>query len=135
QACCVLRNDWRRHDQEMEAQTSRNRGTRTRNRINGLGNTTRGGRVHVQTVGLNAETKMDRHRAAGEIFLLTFLFIGLRRLGRFPGTTPHHTSVPGSRFSPTRFASSSARLASSRREAGTRISKYRPCRAKYRSVK
>src|SRR5262245_35626687 len=82
QACCVLRNDWRRHDQEMEAQTSRNRGTRTRNRINGLGNTTRGGRVHVQTVGLNAETKMDRHRAAGEIFLLTFLFIGLRRLGR-----------------------------------------------------
>src|SRR5215467_4402659 len=69
----------------MEAQTSRNRGTRTRNRISGLGKTTRGGRVHVQTVGLNAETKMERHRAAGEIFLLTFLFIGLRRLGRFSG--------------------------------------------------
>ena len=42
--------------------------------------------MHVQTVGLNAETKMDRHRAAGEIFLLTFLFIGLRRLRRKPGT-------------------------------------------------
>src|SRR5215467_11239852 len=70
----------------MEAQTSRNRGTRTRNRISGLGKTTRGGRVHVQTVGLNAETKMERHRAAGEIFLLTFLFIGLRWLRRFPGT-------------------------------------------------
>ena len=78
-------NDWRRHDQEMEAQTSRNRGTRTRNRISGLGKTTRGGRVHVQTVGLNAETKMERHRAAGEIFLLTFLFIGLRWLCRKSG--------------------------------------------------
>jgi hypothetical protein len=33
-------------------------------------------RVHVQTVGLNAETKTCRHRAEGEIFLLTFPFIG-----------------------------------------------------------
>src|SRR5215470_13191655 len=61
----------------MEAQRSRTRGTRTRNRISGLGKTTLGERVHVQTVGLNAETKMERHRAGGEIFLLTFLFIGL----------------------------------------------------------
>jgi hypothetical protein len=47
----------------------------------------------------------------------------------------HQTSVSESRFSPTCFASSSARRASSRREAGTRISTYRPWRAKYRSVK
>lgn len=38
----------------------------------------------------------------------------------------HQTSAPESRFSPTRFTSSSALLASSRREAGTRISTYRP---------
>src|SRR5215467_10348013 len=75
----------------MEAQTSRNRGTRTRNRISGLGKTTRGGRVHVQTVGLNAETKMERHRAAGEIFLLTFLFIGLRWLCRLSGLGRHQS--------------------------------------------
>ena len=34
-------------------------------------------RVHVQTIGLNAETKNCRHRADGEICLLTFPFIGL----------------------------------------------------------
>jgi len=72
-------NDWRRHDKEMDAQTRRNRGSRTRNGISSLGKTTLRGRVQVQTVGLNAETKMERHRAGGEIFLLTFLFIGLRR--------------------------------------------------------
>jgi hypothetical protein len=31
-------------------------------------------RVYVQTVGLNAETKKDRHRADGESCLLTFPF-------------------------------------------------------------
>jgi hypothetical protein len=36
--------------------------------------------VHVQPVGLNAETKKDRHRADGERCLLTFPFIGLVRL-------------------------------------------------------
>jgi hypothetical protein len=36
--------------------------------------------VHVQTEGLNAETKLERHRADGEIFLLTFLFIALGQL-------------------------------------------------------
>jgi hypothetical protein len=36
-------------------------------------------KVHVQPVGLNAETKKDRHRADGEVFLLTFPFIGLLR--------------------------------------------------------
>ena len=41
--------------------------------------TTLGLRVHVQTVGLNAETKKDRHRADGEIFLLTLPLIGLFR--------------------------------------------------------
>ena len=43
-----------------------------------LRKTTRRSRVHVQTVGLNAETKKDRHRAAGEKFVLTFPFIGVR---------------------------------------------------------
>src|SRR5215472_5237832 len=33
-------------------------------------------RDYVQTLGLNAETKKDRHRAVGEIFVLTFPFIG-----------------------------------------------------------
>ena len=42
-------------------------------------------RVHVQTVGLNAETKKERHRADGEMFLLTFPFIGLVRYARLPG--------------------------------------------------
>ena len=42
--------------------------------------TTLGRRVYVQTVGLNAETKKDRDRADGEIFLLTLPLIGLRRL-------------------------------------------------------
>src|SRR5215471_12864276 len=69
----------------MEAQRRRTRGTRTRNRISGLGKTTLGERVHVQTLGLNAETKMERHRADGEIFLLTFLFIGLGRFCGLPG--------------------------------------------------
>src|ERR1700730_17727019 len=40
-----------------------------------LSKTTRS-RVHVQTVGLNAETKRCRHRADGEECLLTFPFIG-----------------------------------------------------------
>src|SRR5580704_1158156 len=50
-----------------------------------LSKTTRS-RVHVQTVGLNAETKKCRHRADGEKCLLTFPFIGLLRLGQ-PGAT------------------------------------------------
>src|SRR5258708_12218971 len=39
--------------------------------------TTRRSRVHAQSVGLNAERKICRHRAEGEIFLLTFPYIGL----------------------------------------------------------
>jgi len=50
-----------------------------------LEKTTRRVRVHVQTVGLNAETKKERHRADGEMFLLTFPFIGLVRYARLPG--------------------------------------------------
>jgi hypothetical protein len=46
--------------------------TRKGNRTLGLSKTTLGGRVHVQPVGLNAETKKDRHRADGERCLLTF---------------------------------------------------------------
>ncbi len=45
--------------------------------------TTLGLRVHVQTVGLNAETKKDRDRADGEVFLLTLPLIGLRRFPRY----------------------------------------------------
>src|SRR6266853_3300562 len=57
---------------------------RTTKRSNhSLRKTTRRSRVHVQTIGLNAETKKCRHRADGEICLLTFPFIGLLRLPRF----------------------------------------------------
>ena len=55
--------------------------TPERNKRLGLSKTTLESRVYVQTVGLNAETKKGRHRAEGEIFLLTFPFIGLLRLG------------------------------------------------------
>src|ERR1700676_285974 len=41
-----------------------------------LNKNTRRSRVHVQTIGLNAETKKCRHRADGEKCLLTFPFIG-----------------------------------------------------------
>src|SRR5258708_6788542 len=41
--------------------------------------TTRRSRVHAQSVGLNAERKICRHRAEGEIFLLTFPYIGRQR--------------------------------------------------------
>src|SRR5712664_784090 len=54
--------------------------TRRRNSALGLSKTTLRSRVHVQTVGLNAATKKDRHRAGREVCLLTFLFIGLFRL-------------------------------------------------------
>src|SRR5260221_1096775 len=53
--------------------------TRRRNRALGLSKTTLRSRVHVQTVGLNAATKKDRHRAGREVCLLTFLFIGRNR--------------------------------------------------------
>src|SRR5271170_5865049 len=78
----VSENEWRRN-KGMEPQ---GRGsvsplrTRRRNRILGLRKTTLRLRVHVQPVGLNAETKKDRHRADGETCLLTFPFIGLFRL-------------------------------------------------------
>src|SRR5258708_26361146 len=41
--------------------------------------TTRRSRVHAQSVWLNAERKICRHRAEGEIFLLTFPYIGRLR--------------------------------------------------------
>jgi len=61
----VSENDWRRHDSEMEPQGGSVSPLRTRrpNRALGLSKTTLRSRVHVQTVGLNAATKKDRHRA------------------------------------------------------------------------
>ena len=53
--------------------------TPERNKRLGLSKTTLESRVHVQTVGLNAETKKCRHRADGEECLLTFPFVGLFR--------------------------------------------------------
>jgi hypothetical protein len=50
--------------------------TKRSTKLRRLSKTTRRSRVHVQTVGLNAETKKCRHRADGEKCLLTFLFIG-----------------------------------------------------------
>lgn len=80
----VSENDWRRHDSEMEPQGRGNISplpARRRNRTRSLSKTTLEARGHVQTVGLNAERKNDRHRADGEIFLLTFPFIGLLQNG------------------------------------------------------
>ena len=80
----VSEDEWRRN-KDMEPQR---RGsvpplhTRKGNRTLGLSKTTLGGGVHVQPVGLNAETKKDGHRADGERCLLTFLFIGLVRDAR-----------------------------------------------------
>jgi hypothetical protein len=54
--------------------------TRRRNRTLDLRKTTLGSRVRVQS-WLNAE-KIFRHRAEGEAFLLTFLFIGLVRVNQ-----------------------------------------------------
>ena len=50
-----------------------------RTKTSHLGKTTRKVRVHVQTVGLNAEKKKIGIEPEGSTFLLTFVFIGLRR--------------------------------------------------------
>jgi hypothetical protein len=84
----VSENDWRRHDKDMEPQRTGSvppLDTRKRNRTLGRRKTTLGvgvhvQPVHVQPVGLNAEAKKDRHQPEGEVFLLTFPFIGLVRL-------------------------------------------------------
>jgi len=79
----VSENDGRRHNSEMEPQgrtiASPSR-TRRQSKTLSLEKTTLRRRDYVQTVGLNAETKKDRHRAEGEIFVLTFPLIGLFRL-------------------------------------------------------
>jgi len=76
----VSENDGRRHTSEMEPQgrtiASPSR-TRRQSKTLCLEKTALRVRNYVQTVGLNAETKKDRHRAAGEIFVLTFPLIGL----------------------------------------------------------
>ena len=74
--------------------------TPERNKRLGLSKTTLESRVHVQTVGLNAETKKGRHRAEGEICLLTFPFIGLVRFARLSELT--ETMVNGRRNMPVR---------------------------------
>src|SRR5215467_7287395 len=75
----VSENDGRRHNSEMEPQgrtiASPSR-TRRQSKTLCLEKTTLRRRDYVQTVGLNAETKKDRHRAEGEIFVLTFPLIG-----------------------------------------------------------
>src|SRR5262249_33687916 len=76
----VSENDGRRHNSEMEPQgrtiASPSR-TRRQSKTLCLEKTALRVRNYVQTVGLNAETKKDRHRAAGEIYVLTFPLIGL----------------------------------------------------------
>jgi hypothetical protein len=84
EACC-FRNEWRRRNKGMEPQGRGNvlaLRARERNKRLGLRKTTLESRVHVQTVGLNAETKKCRHRAEEETFLLTFPLTGLLRLPR-----------------------------------------------------
>src|ERR1700723_2177849 len=81
----VSENEWCRHNKDMEPQRTGSVSpidTRKRNRTLGPRKTTLGARVHVQPVGLNAEAKKDRHQPEGEIFLLTFPFIGLVRRRR-----------------------------------------------------
>src|SRR5260370_2798216 len=67
-----------------------------------LRKTTRRSWVHAQSVRLNAERKISRHRAEGEMFLLTFPYIGLLRANScarqlrgfcFPGSS-RTTQVP-----------------------------------------
>src|SRR5262249_6329261 len=69
----VSENDGRRHNSEMEPQgrtiASPSR-TRRQSKTLCLEKTALRVRNYVQTVGLNAETKKDRHRAAGEIICL-----------------------------------------------------------------
>src|SRR5262249_55170141 len=76
----VSENDGRRHNSEMEPQgrtiASPSR-TRRQSKTLCLDKTALRVRKYVPTVGLNAETKKDRHRAAGEIFVLTFPLIRL----------------------------------------------------------
>jgi len=69
--------DRRHHDSEMEPQgkgSVSSLRTRRRNGALGLRKTTLRSRVHVQTVGLNAETKKDRHRAGRGGFSLDIPF-------------------------------------------------------------
>jgi hypothetical protein len=78
----VSENDWRRHESEMDHREEESFSplrTRRRTMTLGLRKATLRSRVHVQAVGLNAEPKKVRHRAEGEVFLLTFPFIGLYR--------------------------------------------------------
>jgi len=71
---------WRRHNSEMEPLAGRISPFRVTKRSNDfLRKTTRRSNVHVQTIGLNGETKKCRHRASGDVCLLTFPFIGLVR--------------------------------------------------------
>jgi hypothetical protein len=67
QACWVSEKRWA-PSQQRNGTTGKSY-TRRQNRALSLSKTTHEARVHVQTVGLNAETKKDRHRAEGEIFL------------------------------------------------------------------
>ena len=93
------KNDGRRHNSEMEPQGRTIETpfpTRRQSKTFHPAKTTLRGRVHVQTVGLNAEKKNDRHRAEGEIFFLTFPLIGLRRFCRFTGLD-HREGVSASR--------------------------------------
>ena len=62
------------------------RATKRSTKLRRLSKTTRL-RVHVQTVGLNAETKKVSAPADGEECLLTFPFIGLVRFARLPTVT------------------------------------------------
>jgi len=84
----VSENDGRRHNSEMEPQGRTMDAlfhTRGQSKTLCLEKTTLRVRVHVQTAGLNAETKKDRHRAAGKIFVLTFPLIGLLRFPDYSG--------------------------------------------------
>jgi hypothetical protein len=76
----VSENEWRRHNKEMEPQ---GRGsvsplyTRRRNRTLDLRKTTLKESEHVKNNWAECRKKQFRHRADGDVFLLTFLFIGL----------------------------------------------------------
>jgi len=77
---CVSENDWRRHNSEMEPQEEELilRFTAETNQTLRLGKTTLRVRVHVQTVGLNAEAKTAGIEPRGD-FSLDIPYIGLFR--------------------------------------------------------
>src|SRR5260370_21201692 len=99
-----------------------------------LRKTTRRSWVHAEAVRLNAERKISRHRAEGEMFLLTFPYIGLLRANScvrqlrvfcFPGSSLN--SMGPSHKAHARFGSRSHSLLCAPRKWGKKKEKIQLC--------